>query len=118
MSHYNHLTIFERERIYLLTNQGFSIRKIAQTIHRSPSTISRELKRNTRKESYSPSTAQSFYSLRKQRCGRKLLLSNPALWKVVRKLFVEQQWSPEEISFRIKLENTLRSFYNIVLHLI
>ena len=47
MSHYRHLTIEEREKLYLLFNQGVSIRKIAAALNRSPSTISRELERNT-----------------------------------------------------------------------
>ena len=47
MSHYIHLTIEERETLYLLFNQGVSIRKIAAELNRSPSTIRRELKRNT-----------------------------------------------------------------------
>ena len=45
MSHYKHLTIEEREKLYLLFNQGISIRKIAAALNRSPSTISRELER-------------------------------------------------------------------------
>ncbi|WP_326934308.1 helix-turn-helix domain-containing protein, partial [Enterococcus avium] len=45
-SQYHHLTILERERIFLLHEEGVSIRKIGNDIHRSPSTISRELRRN------------------------------------------------------------------------
>ncbi|MGA6580318.1 helix-turn-helix domain-containing protein [Providencia sp. NPDC089923] len=46
MSLYKHLTIDERERIFLLFHQGHSIRGIAKMLERNPSTISRELKRN------------------------------------------------------------------------
>lgn len=49
MSQYHHLTILERERIFLLHEEGVSIRKIGNDIHRSPSTISRELRRNKEK---------------------------------------------------------------------
>lgn len=105
MSHYNHLTILERERIFLLSNQGTSIRMIATDMGRSPSTISRELNRNRKNDEYSPIVAQTTYSYRKQSCGRKAILSNLKIWKIVRKLFVEEQWSPEEISFRMKQEN-------------
>ena len=73
---------------------------------RSPSTISRELKRNTKNTTYSPVLAQTIYSYRKQNCGRKLLLSNNRVWTIVRRLFVEEQWSPEEISHRLKSERT------------
>ncbi|MEA4830482.1 MAG: IS30 family transposase, partial [Enterococcus thailandicus] len=106
MSHYNHLTILERENIFLFFNQGKSIRSIASLMKRSPSTISRELKRNTKNTTYSPVLAQTIYSYRKQNCGRKLLLSNNRVWTIVRRLFVEEQWSPEEISHRLKSERT------------
>lgn len=106
MSHYNHLTILERENRFLFFNQGKSIGSIASLMERSPSTISRELKRNTKNTTYSPVLAQTIYSYRKQNCGRKLLLSNNRVWTIVRRLFVEEQWSPEEISHRLKSERT------------
>ncbi|MCW6677530.1 helix-turn-helix domain-containing protein, partial [Aerococcaceae bacterium NML180378] len=40
---YKHLTIDERSCIYQFKNLGMSIRQIAKTLKRSPSTISREL---------------------------------------------------------------------------
>lgn len=40
-----HLSLDEREKITILQSQGLSIRKIAKELDRSPSTISRELKR-------------------------------------------------------------------------
>lgn len=44
---YKHLTIYERSCIYQFKNLGMSIRQIAKTLKRSPSTISRELNRNS-----------------------------------------------------------------------
>ena len=76
MSHYKHLSIEERENLYLLTHQGMSIRKIAEVMKRAPSTISRELKRGTRsKSTYRPSEAQRRYKRRRMNCGRKRLMS-------------------------------------------
>ena len=46
---YNHLIIEERFCIYQFLNLGMSIRKIAQALRRAPSTISREIKRNSSK---------------------------------------------------------------------
>ena len=40
---YKQLDILERQRIYFLRKQGFSLRKIAEDLSRSPSTISREI---------------------------------------------------------------------------
>jgi IS30 family transposase len=47
MFNYTHLSLAERKRLYLLQKQGQSIRQIAKHMGRSPSTISRELKRNS-----------------------------------------------------------------------
>lgn len=42
-----YLSLLERERLRDLHRDGMSIRNIAAELHRSPSTISRELRRNT-----------------------------------------------------------------------
>ncbi len=42
---YKHLTVFERGQIKALRDAGWTIRAIARCLHRSPGTISRELKR-------------------------------------------------------------------------
>ena len=44
MNHYNHLTTNERENLLFLTAKGYSIRKIATILRRSPSTVSREIR--------------------------------------------------------------------------
>ena len=41
---YKQLDILERQRIYFLRKQGFSLRKIAEDLSRSPSTILREVR--------------------------------------------------------------------------
>lgn len=45
MSHYQHLTIYEREEIHVLIEQNLSIQKIAKILKRDLSTISREIKK-------------------------------------------------------------------------
>ena len=77
MSYY-HLNIHERTVISQLHSSGVSIRAIAEAIGRSPSTVSRELKRNSyqtgrgyQASRYIPSTAQRTYEQCKARCGRK-----------------------------------------------
>ena len=47
MNHYKHITIDERETIFLMRNHGNSLREIASHIKKSYSTISRELSRNS-----------------------------------------------------------------------
>ena len=55
MCHYIHFTIEDRELSRVLQAQGLSIRAIAQILNRSPSSMSREFKRN----SYSNGTLSS-----------------------------------------------------------
>ena len=55
MSHYTHLSIEERESLLLSIGAGKTLREIARILQRSPSTLSRELKRNCEnREDYSP----------------------------------------------------------------
>ena len=68
MSCYHHLTIVERELLYAFLQKGLSLRNIAQRLKRSPSTISRELRRNPE---YLPIQAQRNYVQRRKRSIRK-----------------------------------------------
>lgn len=107
MSHYHHLSTDEREMILILHAEKRSLRSIGAALGRSASTISRELMRNaTAKKSYSAVAAERKYQLRRKRCRRHKLLENPAMRKTVRRLFLEQQWSPEEIANRLKYEES------------
>ncbi|WP_420897632.1 helix-turn-helix domain-containing protein [Cryobacterium tagatosivorans] len=47
--HERHLNLIERDRIALFRREGCSIREISRRLGRSPSTISREVRRNMRK---------------------------------------------------------------------
>ena len=68
MGSYNHLTAEERDRIAVLKAEGQSVRAIAQTLGRSPATISRELRRNALASgAYRPTIAEGSYLLRRQR---------------------------------------------------
>lgn len=62
---YSHLSFHERKLIHIYLKQNFSIRKIASLLSRSPSTISREIKRNAKPKQpsiYSKSLYSYFYS--------------------------------------------------------
>lgn len=115
MTLYTHLTIQEREMIFLYHSLGFSFRRIGRLIKRSPSTVMREIKRHSTKiKPYSPSLAQKSYHKNKQNCGRKRVLDTSPLKETVRKLFLEDQWSPEQIANRIKLEKHITISYNTI----
>jgi len=78
-----HLSFAEREEIALLRARGFGVRAIAGELGRSPSTISREMRRNaaTRagKLEYRASVAQWKAELMAQRPKTAKLLANPHL---------------------------------------
>ena len=58
---YKHNTIFERSCIYQFLNLGMSIRQIAKAIKRSPSTISKEIKRNETKTNNKNSSFEKYF---------------------------------------------------------
>lgn len=105
MGHYRHLTIAERENIMMLRRDGDSISLIAAKTGRSKSTISRELRRNAGEDGeYRASTAQERYKERRKACRRSYLLDDSILFDFVSQKFLEEQWSPEQITGRMALE--------------
>ena len=105
MSHYKHFTTKNEKRYYFFfLHKKKTISFIAKNC-RDKSSVSREIKRNTNTEGiYSPSYAQKQYEIRRRKCGRKPLLLNADIHKTVQFLFLQYQWSPEQISFRLKHE--------------
>lgn len=83
-----------------------SIRKIAQALKRSPSTISREIKRNSSKiksnrrsyTKYFPIKANDKYRDRRKDCHRKTKFSKDVIDYLTIK--INEHWSPEQISNR------------------
>lgn len=92
---YKHLTIQERETIQLMLWNKQFIRSIANNLNRSPSSISREIKRNNR--TYIPRLANKRSILNRSNRGRKERLKNDKVRDYVVK-FLKLGWSPEQIS--------------------
>lgn len=101
MKKYQHLSSEQRYTIALLLQRGESIRSIALCIGVSASTVSRELRRNKGKRGYSYLLAHMYARerilWRKRR--RKL---NAKMESEIRKLLIGLQWSPEQISNRLR----------------
>ncbi|WP_175616083.1 IS30 family transposase [Piscibacillus halophilus] len=93
---YQHLTTFERARIETLLDHGYSLRDIAKSLKRSPSTLSRELKRNSSNTEYKSEAAHDQYKKRRLNCGRSGKWSKDLADNINQKL--ELTWSPEQIS--------------------
>lgn len=102
---YKHLSIDERFVIQFLYMKGYSIRKIAKHLNREPSTISRELKRNSytenQKRIYSYEKAQLWYQVRKSRKGLRYFNNRRLIIFIFYALTV-LQYSPEQISGRLQ----------------
>jgi len=92
-----HLTIEQRYEIQAYLKAGKNQKEIAVLIGKSPSVISRELKRNKLKRgSYSALKAQEFCNERKERFSRKRKFTNSVKRSII-KYLEEEQWSPEQI---------------------
>lgn len=91
----------EREEISRGIAAGRSIRRIAVSLGRAPSTVSREVKRNGGRNVYRAREAEACAWGRALRPKPCRLATHPALrWRVAQKLALE--WSPEQISGWLK----------------
>lgn len=98
---YTQLTREQRYQIYVLLKAGHHQTQIAVIIGCHKSTISRELQRNCGPQGYYPSQAQQL-ARRRQRHSHGPRIA-PETWQQVEGL-LRQQWSPEQIAGRLKLE--------------
>lgn len=81
---------------------GAGIRSIAAQLGRSPSTISREIRRNTFVGEYHPLRAEKSAALRARRPWPAKLAMTPALRAVVEEK-LELCWSPQQISAWLRI---------------
>ena len=105
MNHYNRLLFIEREEISRQIAAGSSIRQIASLIRRSPSTISREIKRSEVVKTIYYRAVWSQHRYRRVLCqihrSRKLD-KNPQLREMVY-YYLSRKWSPQQIAKRLKV---------------
>ena len=108
MQKYTELSIEERAVIQVCLSMGISQRSIAKKLKRSPSTISREVNRNSVKSEYTAQTAQQIRCRKRQVCrpSKKLILGGELFEIVVSML--QDQFSPEQISGHLRNMNTAR----------
>jgi IS30 family transposase len=95
----------DRVRIADLRRAGLGVRAIAAVLGRSPSTVSKELRRNCEPGSgqYRPFAAQRLAARRRARPGRGKLNADPVLRQFVAGR-LEKRWSPEQISQALRAE--------------
>ena len=110
---YKHLTQEERYHIAALKKANFSQKYIANEIGASEATISRELKRNSssKTKSYSANNAHKVSVARRRYASKKSNLKMDSKSKKIIKEHIEKDWSPEQISKRLKIDDKLDISY-------
>ena len=98
---YTQLTHEQRYQIYALVKAGHNQTRMAAIIGAHKSTVSRELSRNRGRRGYRPKQAQELATERRHAAHSRRI--QPATWALVEALLLKQ-WSPEQISGRLKLE--------------
>jgi len=96
---YKHLTIEEREKIQEMLWQKSSTRSIAKTLGRSPSSVSREVRKNfvPHGRRYLPRFAHKQALEKRKSRGRTERLKNQKVRDYVTS-HLKRRWSPEQIS--------------------
>jgi IS30 family transposase len=94
---YRQFSIEERCELARLRGQGSSLRQIAATLDRAPSSVARELKRNGGGTGYQPGYAEQQAKARRWR-GSRLERDGELRASVLARL--RQGWSPEQIAGR------------------
>ena len=98
---YAQLTREQRYQIYALQKEDHNQAAIARNLGVDKSTISREIKRNHGARGYRPKQAEALAQARKQQRVKPRI--SAAQWRGVERL-LRQDWSPEQIAGRLKLE--------------
>ncbi len=109
MRPYRQLTSGERYALSALRKQGCSQAEIARSLGRHPSTISREVRRNSKDRTgrvYRPALADDVAHWRRSRSRRNQRFTDED-WDVVIE-HLRMEWSPEQISGRLSKDGILR----------
>src|SRR3989344_950229 len=102
---YNHFSIEERELLQYMWWERKSVRSMAKALNRSPSSVSRELKRNfpKQREQYASRLAHERALAKRKSRGRHDRLKNDTIRQYVI-THLKEGWSPEQISGRLTLD--------------
>ena len=100
------MTAYQRYPIYALKKAGHDQQTIAAPLEGSPSTISRELRRNRGQRGYRPRQAHQ-HALTRRRQKAQVSKMTP---DVVERIEANrrQEWSPEQIAGRLAAQGDLR----------
>ena len=105
MNCYKQLTHEERYIIRALLKEGFIKNEIARHLGRSPSSISREINRNSGAKGYRPKQANDKATYRRKNSFKSKRFT-PEIQLLVDK-YIHLDWSPEQISNYLQLEHCM-----------
>lgn len=115
MKNYTQLNQENRCDIFGLKKANKSMREIAKEIGKSPSTISRELRRNKTNAEYRPLCAQKNAVDRRKKSKKFIKMTTDLITKI--ELMLLQDWSPETCSGALSKENIFISPERIYQHI-
>jgi len=109
---YSHFSINERNTLQSMQDKGANIARIAEKLNKHPSSIYRELNRNTGKTHYCCLEADKKAVTRRSNSTSFSKRGNLKLMATVKRLFNEDL-SPEQIAGRIRLERPNQKDWHI-----
>jgi transposase, IS30 family len=110
---YHQLTSEERYALSLLRKQGLSQRGIARALDRSPSTISRELRRNVRQKTWYRAKDADDIAHTRRRVSRRYRRLSDAQWGLICSM-LRKLWSPEQIVGRLRKRGVVLVSYETI----
>lgn len=99
---YSHLNSEERAVLQIEVSNDASIRSIAQRLIRSPSTLSRELRRQEGCAYAAAQAAQRCRLRRKSSVRKRKIIEGGALFQRIRDHLVLYRWSPQQIAAKLR----------------
>lgn len=98
-----HITSIERGEISAYLSAGYSQGRIAQQLGRAPSSIGREIRRNSVQGVYEPQRAQTLYQERRKECRPARKLDYTPLKRYLHDR-ITSGWTPETVAGRLPIE--------------
>lgn len=113
---YTQLTEYERYQIYSLKKAGHTQKEIAFLLDRNPSTISREIRRNSGLRGYRPAQAQRLSDTRRVEAVKYKKVTPRVYEQIVR--LVRQELSPQQVVDYLKRHKQVSLHHETVYQLI
>ena len=109
---YKHLSLEERHYIEIELKKGVSQNEIAKSLGRNQSSLSRELSRNKGQRGYRHKQAGELAQERHKNKPKSVKLTDEI--KCLINGYIVEDWSPEQVTGRLKKENVIRLHHETV----